>query len=251
MRIICGKEVAPQTGTPHLQGAVVFTKPMRMKAVKTALGGVAHLEPMRGKWADQSYCAKEGELVRMEDNSKQGERTDLVEFKDAIKRGAPTEELIENHLDVLAQYPRLETRLKGHYAKQATREFRNVKRVTIVGKGGAGKSRKALYDGAGKRLPDTFIVPSTNNLQWWNGYEGEKTIIINEMGGAKCKYDRWKEIVDGHQLMIEVKNGITYAAWTKVIMTSNVEMDEWWPNVKNARMCEEEFSRRIGEVHRY
>ena len=93
-RMIAGFENCPSTGRLHIQGAVIFSRSMRLKAVKTALGGVAHLEPMRGTWADQDYCLKDGDIIRSEDNSKQGQRTDLVEFRESMKR-KPTEDILE------------------------------------------------------------------------------------------------------------------------------------------------------------
>lgn len=61
--ILLGAEVAPETGTKHLQGCVQFEKNMRMRAVKK-LHERAHWEIMRGSF-EQSvvYCKKEGNVV--------------------------------------------------------------------------------------------------------------------------------------------------------------------------------------------
>jgi len=46
--IAYGKEIAPGTGTPHLQGYVVCWEPQRLSFFKKQIPR-AHLEPMRGR----------------------------------------------------------------------------------------------------------------------------------------------------------------------------------------------------------
>lgn len=236
LRIICGKEVAPSTGTPHLQGAIVFPKPMRLNAVKTALGGTAHLEPMKGRWSDQSYCAKEGNLVRMEDHSQQGDRTDLVGFREAIKRKAPDNELIENHLEVLAKYPRLEGRLKMHYLKASTREFRKVEVIVHWGEGGTGKTRAPYEEGA-------FMFDDYED-GWWDGYDGESVILLDDFYGG-IKWSFFLRLLDGYQCRLKIKYGHTYAQWSKVYITSNKHPNDWY---RDHDLSEIPFKRRIHKI---
>ena len=62
-RIVAGFEVA-ESGTPHIQGAIVFKRTMRCPAVGKALGGRANVHVMNGSWADQEYCVKDGAVLR-------------------------------------------------------------------------------------------------------------------------------------------------------------------------------------------
>ena len=57
--VVAGGEVA-RTGTPHIQGAVIFPQVKSWSQVKTLLGANgAHLEKMGGTWAHQlAYCQK-------------------------------------------------------------------------------------------------------------------------------------------------------------------------------------------------
>ncbi len=53
-----GREVASSTGTPHLQGMVVFTRSVGMRTLKQ-LNERAHWQPMRGSFEEaQKYCSK-------------------------------------------------------------------------------------------------------------------------------------------------------------------------------------------------
>lgn len=59
-RSVFGKEVAPSSGTPHLQGYVEFSKRVSLLRIK-ALHRTAHWEPARGTSIDNyRYCVKDG-----------------------------------------------------------------------------------------------------------------------------------------------------------------------------------------------
>lgn len=240
-RIIAYKEVA-STGTPHIQGAIVFKRPQRLNAVKLALGGKAHLEVMRGKWADQDYCMKEGrEMVRMEDNTNQGQRTDLKRFYDDISQELPELEVATRNLGAYCKYQRAYKRIRALVEKESTKAFRNVKVKVIVGKTGAGKTKRVLY-GSGE---DVCIGPSKYNPEWWDGYEGEKAILIDDFYG-QLPISRMLRILDGHRLNLPVKGGFRWAKWTKVYITSNNHPDSWYSGVSEE--VRRALMRRIDEI---
>ena len=250
-RVLVGQEVGGEKGTPHLQGAIIFAHAHRMDKVVAMLkgprwstaDGYPRVAPMAGKWEDQDYCAKDGVILRMEDNSHQGSRTDLGEFTAAMKRKAPDMELIEKHMPVLAKYPRLESRLRTAFAKARSREFRKVECTVYYGDGGAGKSKVAIYNPDGTRA-DNYIVPKTENLKWFLDYQGEDTIVFNDFYGS-CKWTRFLDLLDGHQMPLENKGGHCYAEWTKVIITSNKHPDDWY---EKHSIYEKEFNRRITKL---
>jgi hypothetical protein len=249
-RIIAGYEVGEEKGTPHIQGAIVFKKTMRIKAVCKALGGRASVRYMKGDWSDQSYCAKDGHILRMEDNTQQGERVDLAALRASIEKNDSDLSLYVNHASAYAKYPRYVGGYKRALAKEAAREFRDVTCEVYVGKGGTFKSRLACYKDMNTRWmdKDTFAVPESKELKWWDGYEGEKCIVIEEFDGTQCSFPRWKRIVDGNKFYIEEKFGGTYAAWTHVIICSNVHPDNWWGGL----YCHEtEFTRRITKITKF
>lgn len=61
--MLMSAEIAPETGTPHLQGWVQFKTNMRMSAVKK-VHGKAHWELMRGSIdSNEAYCRKDGQVM--------------------------------------------------------------------------------------------------------------------------------------------------------------------------------------------
>lgn len=93
-----GKETAPSTGTPHLQGFVVFANARHRTAVVAEIGG-GHWSPANGTSKQASdYCKKDGDFVeRGELPVNQGKRKDMERIVDwldefiADNKRAPTE----------------------------------------------------------------------------------------------------------------------------------------------------------------
>lgn len=83
--LVYGKEVAPTTGTPHLQGYVTFSVRKRIGVVRRLFPG-AHIESARGTPTHcRNYCIKDGDFTEFGDFdalTPQGKRTDIDEYKD-------------------------------------------------------------------------------------------------------------------------------------------------------------------------
>lgn len=232
-RIRAGLEVG-KNGTPHVQGAIVFKSQRTIAAVCRDLGGHAHLEVMRGTWGDQKYCLKDGNVLRCDDYTNQGQRNDLVKFREAIKRGADDIELLEDHLREVAKFPRLIGMARQAYSKRDSREFRRLEVIVIVGAAGSGKTKRAYDEGA-------YVFDDYED-GWWDGYEGEEVLLIDEFYGG-IKYSKLLKLLDGYQHRLKVKGGFVYARWTKVYITSNTEPQFWYSQGLTPAL-----DRRISEV---
>jgi len=107
--IIFGKEVAPTTQTPHLQGFVSFKARKRLTQVKALLPGEQHLIAAVGSpQQNRTYCIKEDAFEEYgEIPEKQGKRNDLEAFKESVQGGTTDmRTLMEEHSDICAKFPR-------------------------------------------------------------------------------------------------------------------------------------------------
>ncbi len=82
-----------------------------------------------------------------------------------------------------------------------------------TGPTGTGKTR-ACYDS------DAFMIHG-DSLDWWDGYCGEKTLVIDEYSN-QISLTKLLGILDGYQLRLPIKGGFTYARWTTVKITTNL-----------------------------
>lgn len=113
--LIYGKEVAPTTGTPHLQGYLQMEKKIRMAGLKKLFE--AHYTLANGS-ADQNiaYCSKEGDVFEKGQVTRERQRSELENFKNDVKSGLyDRKRLREEHSLVCAKYPRfVEDYLRDH-----------------------------------------------------------------------------------------------------------------------------------------
>lgn len=230
LRIVAGLERGAEEQTEHIQGAIVFKKVMRWKAVREALGGECWVRKMAGKWSDQEYCLKDGEIIRMEDNSNQGARVKLYAFEKDLKANKRPIEMLKNpdHMLCMAKYPRFESRVREIYAKERTRSYRTMNVIVMWGTSGSGKTKAALYGDDDKMRIDTYLFDDWDTSQkWFDGYEGEERIVFDEFEGQIPEYSLLG-LLEGHQKRLSVKGGHTYAEWKEVVITSNLHPKDWW-----------------------
>lgn len=89
---ICyGLEIAPETGTPHLQGYVEYKNRVTMTRLKKDISPRIHVELSQGTGQqNREYCSKDGvfeEYGEMKPEVGQGHRSDLDEVVSAVARG--------------------------------------------------------------------------------------------------------------------------------------------------------------------
>jgi hypothetical protein len=102
---IVGREVAPTTGTKHLQCYFYFKSARNFAAVKEQLG-CGHIEKAKGTAVqNRMYCSKEGNFYESGKVPKQGEGTDIQEAV-AVLRKRGYRAVAEECPDVFLKYYR-------------------------------------------------------------------------------------------------------------------------------------------------
>lgn len=110
------------------------------------------------------------------------------------------------------------------------------------GESGTGKTRKALQENE-----DSYLLtkPNGNNTVWFDGYEGQKCVILDEFYGW-VQYDLLLRLLDRYPLRVQTKGGFVEMCATKFVITSNKPWEEWYPNIDDKSALE----RRIREFGR-
>lgn len=206
--------------TPHLQGYLYYKEAKTLssviKNIKKLLKKAPHVEIAKGSaLANKAYCSKEGDYIEWGELPKQGKRSDLEHCAEMLRDGDKMSAVAEAHPSTFVRYHKGLAALQGIFIKEKTKEFRKVEVIFITGPTGCGKTRMAMEEAKYK------ITGA--GLQWWDGYEGEDCIVIDEYNN-NVKIDELLNLLDGYQLRLPIKGGFTYANWTKVFITSNLRV---------------------------
>lgn len=235
--ISAGLEIGEEQKTPHIQGAVVWKNPKTYEAAQQALGGPCYTRAMAKPWAaNVAYTQKENLVIRFVE-LEQGNRTDIMELKNALKRNASDAELLEDHEECVAKYPRFVDYCRNVYGKERSREWRNVTVKVLWGAAGSGKTREAVAAGA-------YAVASFHP-EWWDGYSGETVVLFDDFYG-QITHDRILRLWDGYPIMVPVKGGFRYLMAETIYVTSNDPPDMWYPYLEDTKTAA--MMRRISEV---
>lgn len=89
---------------------------------------------------------------------------------------------------------------------------------------GTGKTRTA-WEEAGL---DSF--PKDPNTKWWDGYRGQRNVIIDEFRGS-ISISHMLRWLDCYPVSVEPKGGGTPLAACKFWITSNLPPEKWYPDL--------------------
>lgn len=241
--MVFGYEIAPETGTPHLQGFVSWDSPRSLDKFKATISQKLHIEKTRGSPLQASdYCKYEDYPANKKPNKveefgevpAQGARTDWCVAFEKIKSGTPVEEVIEDQPQLLPCIRALDN-LKAKLLKP---KHRHVNVIVLWGDSGSGKSRWA-YD----NYPDLFSKPPG---KWWDGYSGQTTVLLDDFYGY-IPYTELLNVLDRYPYHAEIKGGFIWAQWDTVILTSNKSPDKWYKSIPD----QSAFRRRISKIFFY
>lgn len=231
--ICCGREIG-ESGTPHLQGYMVFDNQVRISTCKKLLPR-AHWEVRRGtdKQA-REYCMKEGSfwevgtpLMTQEDKGEAGKAA--IQERWALAKLGKFEELPP---EMIKTYEYIH---RKYVIKQ---DLPILENYWICGPSGCGKSRYVRDNYPG------FFSKRMN--KWWDGYNHEEVVLLDDIDDTHSFVGHDLKIwADRYAFPAEVKGGNYNSIRPKhVIVTSQYSIGEVF---KDQKTCEA-IRRRFIEV---
>lgn len=223
--ICAGSEVAPSTGTPHLQGFVYFKDGKSFSSVLSLLPG-AHIEVMRGTFQEAiDYCKKDG------DYHEEGLRP-----LDQVEKGKKGKEYWDEQLALAksGQIERCDSRLQlTHWSTLNSIAARyspsppsrdDLLNEWIFGPTGVGKS-----SGVRKLYPDLYPKPCN---KWWDKeYRDDQVVLLEDMDRSHaCLLHHLKIWADHYPFSAEFKGGSRIIRPARLVVTSNFSIQEIWPD---------------------
>lgn len=236
--IAWGVETCPKTGRAHNQAYIQLYKQSRYSAIQKMIKSKCHFEVMMGSIEhNENYCSKEGKYKKLGNFVSRGYRSDLHNIKDDLKQGASMYDIMENYTGDFVRYHSGISKMKELIDKKNAREWRPCEVTTITGKAGEGKTRYVMEK---EGYDNVFILDNDGNDSFmFNGYDGEKVLLIDDFNGW-IKYTYMLRILDGYPLRLNIKNGVTWARFDRVYITSNAKPANFYK-----REIKKNFKRRI------
>ncbi|AOW44153.1 Rep [Mouse associated cyclovirus 1] len=220
--LLFGYEIAPQTGTRHLQGYVRFPQPRTFPWVVGELPLGSHIEQAKGtERANYRYCTKSNSFEEYGQQKSQGQRSDLEHaIHELLHERQPLQQVAENNPSVFVRNFRGLHELRNLLIPVKPRDFRSDVYI-FIGPTRTGKSQAA------KSLAGESTTYYKNRSNWWHGYRQESTVIIDDFYGW-IKWDELLKICDRYPYKVETKGGYEEFTSQTIIITSNTPPETWY-----------------------
>lgn len=228
------EEIAPSTGKHHLQGFISVKKACRLAAIKKILGE-AHIEIAHDVQASITYCKKSetrhhgpwefGEIPQ----SHQGQRTDLDGLWQAVKEKKRAKELLEEDPKVARFEKAIKFMKFTHTEDQSDRTDAPLNVIVNWGPTGTGKTWSAIKNTANNK--DYYILdmpPSKTSAIWFDGYDGQDTLIIDDFDDHLIPISFLKRLLDNYKLKLPIKGAFAWATYHTVVITTQWQPDKWY-----------------------
>lgn len=212
---IVGREIG-ESGTPHLQGYVIFKRAFRFNTIKDRYLPRCHIEESKGDaHSNRTYCSKDGDFREYGTIPiKQSSRNELAQsFVSAMVSGR-TGMVQWSSEQPGTWYFSGHNLLRNYYSLQPAIVRPNISVRWYHGEPGVGKSRRAHEES-----PEAFVKePRT---KWWSGYALEKEVIIDDFGPSGIDINHLLRWFDRYKCYVESKGGMLPLVADKFIVTSN------------------------------
>jgi len=221
--LVMGKETG-ESGTPHLQGYVIFSCEKSLRALST-VSRRAHWSMALGS-TDQNYtyCTKDGDFTEIgvrpqcaaqkSADTSERQKARWTAVINSAKAGTCEEEFPQEFLRYNATIRRLHRPVLASIPVYCGMWFH--------GPPGLGKSRRAReeFPGAYEKLPN----------KWWCNYESEESVLIDDLSMDHGFMGSFlKRYADHYPFRAEYKGGSFLIRPKNIIVTSNYTPAEIWP----------------------
>lgn len=256
--IVFGEEIAPSTGTPHLQAYVEFKCSKMGKYLRKVLRK-NHFEVRKGSPKQASDYCKKGEQTHEEWKklgcegpnfglnavfyergkiSAQGQRNDLLEIKQLLDaNGGNIREVADKHFHM---YCRFGTAFKNYINLGVNPRTGCAYTCYFYGESGSGKTELAKRGGDPNGPIKSFYMK--DNTKWWDKYRGEDVIIIDDFDGT-WPFKNFLRLLDKNPYMGETKFGYIEINSPYIIVTCDKPPDFFWDKPEDANHLEQIKSR--------
>jgi len=244
---IQGYEKCPTTGREHYQSFIYFENDKSFSKMKKLIPDT-HIQPRSKNSTNKQasdYCRYDDYPKNTIENTEiweigilpqQGKRTDIEEIKDVVKTTNSMRKVIEVATN-LQQIKMAEYLLK--YSEKS-RDYQPTV-LWYYGTTGTGKSKAAHAKFEGT----DYYRKTELSGKWWEGYDGQENIIIDDITETTIPYKQLLDITDRYATRVECKNGSRQFMGRTIIITTIKSPQEMYYEFPNGG---DELLRRITTI---
>jgi len=213
--LIVGKEIG-ESGTPHLQGYVEWTRARFLSPLKKLNKRIHWAEARAEFHPNREYCSKEGDFFELGEPAQQGKRNDLLEVREMVDNGVPELEIANTHFSTWAN---------NYRALERYQRLRQQHRTTapqciwLWGSAGVGKTRSVIDN-----HEDVYIKDGT---KWWDGYNNNEVILIDDFDGQWPFRDLLR-LLDRYPYQGQIKTSYVNINSSHIYITCEHPPDYYW-----------------------
>lgn len=244
---VYGEEICPSTGKIHLQSYGYWENKLSFKEIERWIPG-HHWESSRGNSVqNRNYCIKDNNFKEGGILPRQGQRTDIVIFRDAILEGMSEEDLIMEYPTQMAKFPRFYQQCRNILLLREAKKMIQPEVIVLTGESGTGKTR-FIYDNEDiEQVYKAEIGDGSSNSVFWDGYNGHEIILIDDFH-CNLKLDYMLRLLDRYPMKLNIKGNHTWKTARRIYITSNLPLNSWYRNCPDN--CVNALRRRISGNYR-
>lgn len=238
--VCAGKEVAPTTGTPHLQCFAIWSSGgtsksgQRWSFLRNRLTRASDIAGMYStKEACITYCEKDNDVMTWgvkPELRTQGKRNDLNDARILLEEGRPMVEVAQAHFGSYCRYHRA---FEKYAAMQSAPRNWKPEVIWLHGASGSGKTRWCWAN-----YPD--LVPLEFQKGFWSRYSGQETVLLDDYDHSQHKEETICRMLDRYPFQLRQLGSFVNFIPKTILITSN------YPPPQSTRML-----RRIDKVKEF
>lgn len=215
----------------HLQGYCELEARQRIPWLKHHLSHTAHFEIRRGTQEEAiNYTSKDDDTtipgtwfdLGEPTDERKGKRNDLLDVKAMLDDGASDKDIAAEHFGSWVRYRRCFQEYRQLISTPRDPAV-GVDVVIYYGATGLGKSRAAR-----ESYPDAYVKPV--GTDWFDGYAGEETVLLDEFRANWMSYGLLLSITDRYPCTVPCKGGHINFNAKRLVFTTNFHPKYWYKN---------------------
>lgn len=236
-------EIGLKDGTYHTHIFIACTSGVRFSTMKNRFPK-AHFDFVKGtSQQNRDYVFKEGEIweksKKKETNisdtheewgelplERKGRRYEYPEIYDLIKQGHSDYEILDQYPDIMPHLEKLDRARMTIIQEEFKNTFRQLEVVYIWGDTGVGKTRYVM-----DKYGYENVYRITNRTHPFDGYSYQDVITFEEFCG-QFKIQEMLNYLDRYPLYLPARYNNKIACYTKVFLTSNIDLKDLYPDIK-------------------